>query len=98
MSFLVAYRYTNFSINVFTISTAENSKLSDKHTVKIYRFWSYDTVNNPSETAIFLKFINTINKYNPGGQKKLDRKRKGKKETKKDDDNKKMSNYLIHSK
>jgi hypothetical protein len=69
ISFGSAYRYTNFSINIFYISSLNNESNNDRneeHEVRIYRFWAFDPFNQiPHETSYFFKFLNIINFNNP---------------------------------
>jgi hypothetical protein len=79
--FRTAYRYSNFSVNIFNLtriddpSTSKEQILSGKnlndgkdsmHQVYIYRFWALDpSTHIPTETSYFLKFLQIINTNNP---------------------------------
>lgn len=72
IEFGYAYRYTNFTINIFFIrlmqplGTSKESENNKEHEVRIYRFWSYDPLNDvPNESAYFLKMLQIINFNNP---------------------------------
>ncbi len=71
VTFGSAYRYTNFSINIFYISsklkdTDNSTNDSKEHEVRIYRFWSYDPINQiPNETGYYVKICSIVNYNNP---------------------------------
>ncbi len=72
IQFSIAYRYTNYTVTIYHISKSklneDKEENSDKqhHEVRIYRFWSYDSINNiPIESGYFIKMLRTINFYNP---------------------------------
>lgn len=77
VTFGSAYRYTNFSINIFYISstikdidlnnsTDNSSNESKEHEVRIYRFWSYDPINQiPNESGYYVKICSIVNYNNP---------------------------------
>ena len=47
-------------------STDNSSSGSKEHEVRIYRFWSYDPVNQiPNETAYYVKICSIVNYNNP---------------------------------
>lgn len=109
VSFVIAHRYTNFTVNVFDLSTTHDDsfKFSDKHTVRIYRYWCYDNYNNsPIETIPYLKLIKMINEHNPKPvkddknlnflAKRMRRKRKNSNEDEKAKPEE-VANYVIHS-
>jgi hypothetical protein len=52
--------YTNFNLTTLRLSNLESS-----HLVNIYRFWSFDPVNNIPNEAYFSKLTNLINTRNP---------------------------------
>lgn len=97
INFTVAYRYTNFSINVYSISSTRfNEEREQIHEVKIYRYWAYDPSNNiPTESSYFFKMIQIINFNNS-----LFTKPSKFESTKKSDypTNLNVSNYVINSK
>lgn len=87
-------------------TTQDNSfKFSDKHTVRIYRYWCYDTYNNtPIETIPYLKLIKMINEQNPtpkedNGLKCLSNRRRRRRNSKEEENIKPedVANYVIHS-
>ncbi len=76
VNFASAYRYTNFSINIFYVSLVAASDRNanetttsnddNEHEVRIYRFWSYDPPNQlPTETSYYVKVVSIINYNNP---------------------------------
>ena len=102
IEFGYAYRYTNFTINIFYLSLLNTSdKNEDKeHEVRIYRFWSYDTNSNlANESAYYVKMIQIINFNNPQlnkpQQNKFNRRRK--KDLYPKDNFNDLTNYVVHS-
>ena len=68
IEFGYAFRYTNFTINIFYINLLNTSdEIENKeHEVRIYRFWSFDPTNHiPNESSYFIKMIQIINYNNP---------------------------------
>ncbi len=89
ITFGSAYRYTNFSINIFYISSTikefdisddpntnnddtknnnnnNNNNVNKEHEIRIYRFWSFDPVNQiPNETCYYVKICSIVNYNNP---------------------------------
>ena len=53
--------YSNFNLTSLRLSNLESS-----HLVNIYRFWSFDPVNNIPNEDYFSKMTNLINARNPG--------------------------------
>ena len=67
ITFESAIRYANFSVNVFYINSSKvNEKEKPRHEVRLYCFWSFNSVTNiPNETAFYFKMIKTICENNP---------------------------------
>ncbi|CAF0939077.1 unnamed protein product [Brachionus calyciflorus] len=102
IEFGYAYRYTNFSINIFYLSLLNTKDNTDdkEHEVRIYRFWSYDSETNlPTESAYFVKLIQIINFNNPQlikpQQNRFNRRRR--KDLYPKDNFNDLTNYVIHS-
>ena len=102
LSFGFAYRYTNFSINTFYLEpiASQGSSHQDEHQVRIYRFWSFDPLNNiPNETSYFVKLINIINYNNPVYSKSRFNEKFGpiRKDPYPRENKSNIANYLMHS-
>ena len=107
ITFGVAYRYTNFSLNIFYMkpkNPTEEERLQPDHEVKIFRFWAYDPKNNvPCETVYFLKMVQIVNFNNPAFTKLPIQNTKFAQLNLRDgryprDSHANISNYLLHSK
>lgn len=64
------FRYTNFDMLVFHISSTKSTEneqnKTTNHVIRVYKYWAYDPINNiPIESAFFIKMIRTINFFNP---------------------------------
>lgn len=101
IEFGYAYRYSNFTINIFYLSLLNtNDQVYDKELeVRIYRFWTFDAESNlPNNSALYVKLIQIINFNNPQlakpSQNKFNLWRK--RDYPKDNFND-LTNYVIHS-
>jgi hypothetical protein len=108
ITFGYAYRYTNFSINIFYLSLitpdesdrqeSNTSKTNNEHQLRIYRFWTYDLSNDlPLESAYFLKMIQIINFNNPVVSNKFSSWGIKKPDPYPKDGHSNVCNYLLHS-